>query len=154
MVDYTKILTYENAVLRWYFICIGILTLKMMLMSYLTIRQRLKNACPCSPEDENMYGNRKIIKSHEDVDRTKRAHLNDLESIPPFAIIGFAYIFTDPVVLVAIALFLSFTVTRLIHTYVYVIHVVPQPARGKAWVVGYLITGYMSFAVILHFLLY
>ena len=33
---------------------------------------------------------------HEDVERVRRAHLNDMENVIPFLFLGFMYMFTNP----------------------------------------------------------
>lgn len=81
-----------------------------------------------------------------------RAHLNDLENIPLFFVIGFVYLLTNPSVVVATWLFRLYTAARFTHTYVYAIHVIPQPARGLSWGIGYAITGYMAVQSALSFL--
>lgn len=73
-----------------------------------------------------------------------RGHRNDMESIYLFLLVAFGYIWTDPEPQWADKLFLIFTIARILHTVVYTIVVVPQPVRGLAWLVGYLITGYMA----------
>lgn len=48
-------------------------------------------------------------------------------------------------------LFLAYTVARITHTFVYAVVVIPQPARGLAWMIGYAITGFMTVKSLLHF---
>jgi glutathione S-transferase len=81
-----------------------------------------------------------------------RAHLNDLENISVFYVIGFIYTLTNPSVAWATLLFRVFTAARFIHTFVYAVFVVPQPARALSWATGFVITGYMAFKSIMHFL--
>lgn len=82
-----------------------------------------------------------------------RAHLNDLENIPLFFVSAFAYTLTDPSEYLAKTLFVTYTIARFVHTFVYAIVVIPQPARGLSWMIGYAITGYMTVTGLLHFLL-
>merc|ERR1712029_484046 len=72
----------------------GIVTIKMMVMSFLTARQRFKVGVFTSPEDATMQGHKAGV--HEDVERVRRAHLNDMENVLPFLILGFLYMFTNP----------------------------------------------------------
>lgn len=74
-----------------------------------------------------------------------------MENIPVFFLAGFAYLLTDPDPTTALNLFRAYTVARCIHTFVYAIVVVPQPARGLAWGTGFLITGYMAVKALCHF---
>jgi glutathione S-transferase len=81
-----------------------------------------------------------------------RGHLNDLENILPFLAVAFLYILTEPSQFLAVNLFRTFTVARILHTFVYTIVVLPQPSRGLVWGVGYAITIYMAVVVIINFL--
>lgn len=80
-----------------------------------------------------------------------RAHLNDLENIPFFIIACFGYILTNPNVFIATNLIRLFVASRIIHTIVYAVIVLPQPARGLSWFLGYGTTIFMALQVILNF---
>lgn len=80
-----------------------------------------------------------------------RAHLNDLENIPFFIIACFGYLQTNPNVYIAANLIRLFVAGRVIHTIVYAVVVIPQPARAISWGIGYAITIYMAFQVVLNF---
>jgi len=80
-----------------------------------------------------------------------RAHLNDLENIPPFIIVCFGYLLTIPNVYIATNLIRLFVASRIIHTIVYAVVVLPQPARGLSWFAGFATTVYMAVQVILSF---
>jgi glutathione S-transferase len=61
----------------------GFLIIKMLLMSLFTGLQRSRKGVTENPEDARI--NQKLeIKKDEDVERVRRAHLNDLENIPAF----------------------------------------------------------------------
>jgi glutathione S-transferase len=81
-----------------------------------------------------------------------RGHQNDLENILPFLAIAFFYILIEPSQFLAVNLFRTFTVARILHTFVYTVVVLPQPSRALAWGVGYAITIYMAVQVIINFL--
>merc|ERR1712080_763810 len=73
----------------------GVVTLKMVLMSFATARQRFKKLVFISEED--IVGQAKAKMGVDpDVERVRRAHLNDIENIVPFLILGFLYLFTQP----------------------------------------------------------
>lgn len=74
-----------------------------------------------------------------------------MENILPYLTIGLLYVFTDPNVMVATILYRVATVARLIHTVVYAIYVIPQPARGIAFFVQFGITIYMAVMCIIYF---
>ena len=54
------------------------------------------------------------------------AHLNDLENILPFLVLGLLYVGTGPSFSWARILFRVFTAGRFVHTLVYAVYVVPQ----------------------------
>lgn len=80
-----------------------------------------------------------------------RAHLNDMENILPFLSVGLFYVLTDPNPLIALNLFRVATVARLLHTVVYAIYVIPQPARAICFGVHYIITLFMAVSCIIYF---
>lgn len=75
------------------------------------------------------------------------AHRNDLENILPAFLIGFLYVLIDPTPLSACLLFKVGAIARIIHTIVYAVVVVPQPARALTWAIHYFITIYMGVSV-------
>lgn len=79
-----------------------------------------------------------------------RAHLNDLENILPYLFVGLFYVLTNPPAATAILLFKVAAIARIVHTIVYTVIIIPQPARGTAWTIHYFITFYMAISVLLH----
>lgn len=77
--------------------------------------------------------------------------MNDLENIPIYMVASFGYMLTNPSAWLATTLFRTFAIARCLHTLVYAVVVIPQPARGLSWMVGYAITGYMAVQTVLHF---
>ncbi|XP_066997095.1 microsomal glutathione S-transferase 1 [Anabrus simplex] len=147
----SQVFTRDNPVFAAYAFYASVLVLKMLAMSVLTARQRIKNKVFANPEDAvGLKG--KVKFDHPDVERVRRAHLNDLENIPTFLLVAILYVLTNPTPLIAINLFRAFTVARVVHTLVYAVVVVPQPARGLAWGIGYAITIYIAVQNVLFFL--
>lgn len=69
-----------------------------------------------NPED---VGNRTdAIKKDEDVERVRRAHLNDLENIPAFLIAALFYVMSEPNTDVALWLIRIAVIARILHTIV------------------------------------
>ncbi|KAJ8960696.1 hypothetical protein NQ314_006022 [Rhamnusium bicolor] len=141
----------ENPLFRTYSFYCSVLVLKMMSMSVLTGLTRVKNKAFANPEDAKNFNVK--VKVNEDVERVRRAHLNDLENIPLFFLISFIYVLTNPSVFLATNLFRAYTIARIVHTIVYAVVVIPQPARGFSFGVGLFITGYMAVQNVLYFLL-
>lgn len=68
-----------------------------------------------NPEDVTPTGE---LKKSEDVERVRRAHLNDLENIPAFLIAALMYVMTEPQPDVALWLIRIAVIARILHTIV------------------------------------
>ncbi|XP_065083913.1 microsomal glutathione S-transferase 1-like [Ochlerotatus camptorhynchus] len=139
-------------VYRAYVFWSSVLVVKMLVMSILTGMQRFRKKAFVNPEDIATQPKLKIKTDDPDVERVRRAHLNDLENILPFFVIGFFYILSNPNPFIAVNLFRAVAVSRIAHTLVYAVVVIPQPARAIAWLIPYASSFYMAFNTILHFL--
>ncbi|KAJ8924269.1 hypothetical protein NQ315_007061 [Exocentrus adspersus] len=146
----TDILSVNNPLFRVYAFYCSILVLKMMFMSVLTSYKRMTTKAFENPEDLAFLNGK--LRTDESVERVRRAHLNDLEGIPIFFVVSLIYILTNPSYFFATTLFRVFTITRTIHTIVYAVVVIPQPARGISWFFGFAITGYMALHNVSYFL--
>ena len=90
---------------------------------------------------------------HPDIERVRRAHLNDLENIPVFILMAAVYmIVASPTILNAKVVFYGFTLARFIHTFAYV-QEIPPPTRGLAYFGGVILTIYMAVIVLMTLLL-
>ena len=74
-----------------------------------------------NPEDVGIGSNKqaKVTLSDPDVERVRRNHLNDIENILPFVIIGCLYVSTNPTAIVALWHFRVFFFSRIFHTIAY-----------------------------------
>ncbi|XP_055640269.1 prostaglandin E synthase-like [Toxorhynchites rutilus septentrionalis] len=142
----------DPAVFRSYVFWSSVLVLKMLVMSILTGMKRHAKKAFANPEDLKSAKGAKIVLNDPDVERVRRAHLNDLENILPFFTVGFLYMFTGPSVALATNLFRLVAIARIAHTFVYAIFVIPQPARGISWMLAYIPTGFMAVQTILAFI--
>ncbi|CAH1408181.1 unnamed protein product [Nezara viridula] len=88
-----------------------------------------------------------IKMDDQDVERCRRAHLNDLENITMFLITGLIYVLTDPNIVFALMLFRIYAVARILHTIVYAVVVVRQPARAICFNIGVLCNFIMIFSI-------
>lgn len=145
-----SLLSKGNAVFEGFAFYAAVLILKMMLMSFLTSIQRFRKKAFANPEDTVAHGV-DVKQDDEDVERVRRAHLNDLENIPIFLLTGVLFVLSDPDLVFALMLFRLYTLTRIIHTIVYAIYVVRQPARGIAYLVGLVINIIMIIFVFINF---
>ncbi len=71
-----------------------------------------------NPEDAK--GARGKVGVDEDVERSRRAHLNDMENIYLFLLNAAIYVLTGPSYTIALNLFRAFTAARYLHTFFYV----------------------------------
>ncbi|CAF1416926.1 unnamed protein product [Adineta steineri] len=137
--------TLDNTVFRNFLFYAVASTLKMMIVSLLTIRQRFRKNAFANPEDIEPE-KRKTIQattSDSDVERVRRNHLNDIENIIPFVLIGFCYIACNPNATLALWHFRIFFFSRLFHTFAYQIPI-RQPSRALAFLVGFVVTVSMA----------
>ncbi|XP_053664496.1 microsomal glutathione S-transferase 1-like [Anopheles marshallii] len=139
----------EPAVFQAYAFWAAVLGLKMLLMSVLTGLQRGSKKVFSNPEDVKPGG--KVAYDDPDVERVRRAHLNDMENILPYFIISFLYMFTNPSVTVAVNLFRLVAAVRICHT-VFHVFVPVHKFRGMAWATGFFTTAFMGIMIVLHFL--
>ncbi|XP_050300074.1 prostaglandin E synthase-like [Anthonomus grandis grandis] len=142
------VLSIKNPQFCTYLIVTSLLILKMCGLTLLTIFHRQKNKTFISEEDTKMRGG--TVESNPDVERVRRAFLNDLENIPAFLIIGLAYLFVGVPNWVVHMLFYLFLIARVCHSFVYAVYVIPQPARAICFVLGFAIIGYMSIHVLIY----
>lgn len=145
------VLTLQDPTVQSYIVYAAILALKLLLFSMLTGLKRSEKKVYANPEDAALLGGR-ISLSDPDIERLRRAHLNDLENIPAFWILGALYLTTNPAAAWATLLFRAYTLGRLLHTFVYAIKPLPQPSRAIAYFIPYLIMWYMGYQVIVYYL--
>ncbi|XP_060873375.1 microsomal glutathione S-transferase 1-like [Metopolophium dirhodum] len=141
----------DEVLFRTYVFYTAILVLKVLAMAPLTAKQRFAKMVFANPEDAKMNSKSKVKYDDADIERVRRAHLNDLENIPLFIIVCFGYLLTSPNAFIATNLIRLFVASRIIHTIVYAVVVLPQPARGLSWFAGFATTVYMAVQVILSF---
>lgn len=142
--------SYDQPIVQTYFVYSGVLALKVLVMAPLTARQRYVKKVFANEEDAQKA--KGVVKFDDpDVERVRRAHLNDLENIPVFWILGGLYLTTGPDPEVATWLFRIYTAGRILHSLVYAVKPMPPPSRGIAFGVSNLITWYMGWKVVSHY---
>ncbi|EDX01732.1 microsomal glutathione S-transferase 1 [Drosophila yakuba] len=134
------LLSKSNPVMGCYMFWTSLLVLKMLVMSLLTARQRMKTKTYANPEDLRLSRSPEVRFGDPNVERVRRAHRNDLENILPFLLMSLVYIASGPNPLTARLLIRIGASARLLHTVVYAIIPVPQPARSLAFFTTFAIT--------------
>merc|ERR1712241_1458156 len=127
----------------------AVVTVKVLMMAFLTARQRFRTGVFISSEDAKQPGTKTGV--NEDVERVRRAHQNDIENILPFLILGFLYMFTNPAYSTALLVFRLFVGARILHTIVYLL-VIPQPSRALAFFVNVGVNIFMAYKIIVTFM--
>ncbi|KAF0289561.1 Aldose 1-epimerase [Amphibalanus amphitrite] len=125
-------LNMANPVFVTYLFYAAVLGLKTLFMSLFTARHRMGNKVFANPEDaKGLQG--KVKFDHPDVERVRRAHLNDLENVLPFLILCPLYLATGPAAATGH------------HPH----QGVPQPSRALCFMVGIGVTVYMCVQILL-----
>merc|ERR1711992_98768 len=145
----SKMFNVEKDLFEAYAFYTAIVTCKMILMSFLTARQRFKTMTFISSEDAKQPGTK--CGTNEDIERVRRAHQNDIENVVPFAILGLLYIFTNPAYSTALFCFRLFAGARILHTVVYLL-AIPQPARAILFFANIFTNFFMGYKIITAFM--
>ncbi|XP_043253522.1 microsomal glutathione S-transferase 1-like [Colletes gigas] len=128
----------------------SILALKLVGIVALTVRQRFSKKIFSNPEDAANLKGSKVSYSDPDVERVRRAHLNDLENIPIWYIVTLLWLTTQPSTWLAGILIKTFVIARFVHTLVYAV-VPKQPYRALAFFVGLGITIYQAISTLTYY---
>ncbi|XP_062515707.1 microsomal glutathione S-transferase 1-like isoform X1 [Corticium candelabrum] len=125
-------LSFDNPVFAAYAFYAALLVAKMVFVQFCIIAQRMARGVPGLPEDVSLVPTFKDPKPpvNENVERVRRALINDLENIPTFLIISLAYVLTRPTLSIAIWHFRLFTVGRVMHTVAYLLALQPYRSIG------------------------
>ncbi|XP_029680581.1 microsomal glutathione S-transferase 1 [Formica exsecta] len=128
----------------------SVLVLKMLAIVPLTARQRFRKKIFLSEEDTTFLPGTKVSYNDADVERVRRAHLNDLENILPWFVITYLWLGTGPSPWLAKMLIRTFVLARIFHTIAYVI-MKQQPTRAIVFFVGFAIILYQAFSTLLYY---
>lgn len=142
----SDLLSLSNPVFSGYVFYAAVVIIKMMAMSPLTVVKRFAKGAFANPEDLTTPGS-KVALNDPDVERVRRNHLNDLENIPAFLLLGLLYVTTAPSVSAALWHFRVFTAARLLHTLAYQLPL-PQPTRALAFGAGLAVCVSMAYQVL------
>ncbi|KAG7495750.1 hypothetical protein JOB18_004659 [Solea senegalensis] len=140
----------ENEVLRAFATYAAIVIVKMMLMGPITAYFRVTRGAFAHEEDvarKSAEEKKKLLRTDPEVERVRRCHLNDLENIVPFVVVGLLYALTRPELSTALLHFRIFAGTRIVHTIAYIL-VLPHFCRGLPYILGMLVTLSMVYRVL------
>ena len=132
------LLSFDDPVFASYVYYSSLVTLKMFGVALMTSFKRLTTGTYANQEDVDGFSGKKggkVVLNNDNLERVRRNHLNDLENITPFIMIGLLYVLSKPNPSTAIWHFRVFAVSRFLHTICYQVPV-PQPSRAFCFLVG------------------
>jgi len=121
-----------------------VVVLKTMGVGVYTSVLRMRRSVFAAPEDYAIQGKPVAQAPDPEVERARRIHLNDLENGLPFISVGLVYALTHPGALALWICFAGFPAARILHTFFYAKALMPH--RTIAFMIGFVITVWMSFA--------
>lgn len=146
--------TLGNPVFASYAIAAGVMLLKGVAMSWLTVARLIsENAGLLNPEDLrqtpfNRNPNPSQLLPNDRVERIRRIQQNDLENLPYFFVAGLLYVSTMPPLWLAQLLFYGYAATRLAHFVAY-LTAQNHEVRAALWTPGSLVILYLAGATLL-----
>ncbi|XP_046339139.1 microsomal glutathione S-transferase 1-like [Haliotis rufescens] len=123
---------------------------KTLCMGELTALYRTRRQAFANEEDVALFARSKHTEATTtdvSVERVRRCHLNDLENVLPFVLVGLMYVSTKPGATEATRVFQIFAASRLLHTVAYLLPL-PQPTRAATYLTGYGATFFMVYKII------
>ncbi|CAK9804852.1 Microsomal glutathione S-transferase 1 [Anthophora quadrimaculata] len=129
----------------------SILCLKVVAVVALTGRLRFKKQIFINTDDVEYFKKGKVVYTDPDIERVRRAHLNDLENIPLWFFVTFLWLTTGPAVWLAAILIRTFVLARIIHTLSYAVYP-KQPYRAISFFIGLVIIIYQAISTLLYYL--
>lgn len=148
-----ELLNLGNPVFATYAIAAGIMLLKGVAMSWLTVvRMMGENGGFRNPEDGrktsfNPKPHDRQLEPNERVERIRRIQMNDLENLPYFFIAGLLYVTTAPPLWLAQVLLFGYVATRALHFWAYMTAQI-HDVRALLWTPGSLVIVFMAGASI------
>lgn len=137
MPAFMDVLSFSNDTFVNYAFYSGVVITKTLLMGPMTTISRIKNQAFCCPEDTKFFCPGTAVNTNDAlVERIRRCHLNDLENVVPFCLMGLLYVSTEPKPEVALNIFRVFAASRLVYTASY-LGQLPQPLRAVTYYVGW-----------------
>jgi prostaglandin-E synthase 1 len=122
---------------KLYAICCAILSMQMLVLGGYTAATRARVKKFLNPEDSKVsFKDTTVVDGaeHPDVARVMRAHRNMNETLPLFFALGLIFVLTGASPMGARICFGTFTVTRVLHSIVYIKAL--QPWRTMMYALG------------------
>nr|KAG5712069.1 hypothetical protein BaRGS_020795 [Batillaria attramentaria] len=96
VMSYT-VLSFDNDTFTNFAFYSGIVLAKTLIMGPLTSQARIRHKVYGNPEDTKFFAPGVAVNTTDStVERIRRCHLNDLENVVPFTLIGLLYVSAEP----------------------------------------------------------
>lgn len=128
----------RDPVFQAYVVTIVVLSLNMLGLAGATAVTRGQASEVINPEDQKLDGTARVVfeGGNDRTARYRRAHRNALENSPIFMINGLVLVLVQPPAALAIALFATYAIARILHSVCYVKSI--QPFRTMFFGIGML----------------
>ncbi|XP_041369479.1 microsomal glutathione S-transferase 1-like [Gigantopelta aegis] len=143
-------LSFDNPIFSKFAFYSTLVVGKTMMMSHLTTINRIRKEAYANEEDTKTFGKTPglLVKlADSTVERIRRCHLNDLENVFPFVLVGLFYVSSGPDSTIATWHFKIFAGARILHTLAYLFSL-PQPCRFLCHNVCWFVTASMAARVL------
>ncbi|PRQ06552.1 MAPEG family protein [Enhygromyxa salina] len=137
----------DNDAFNIYLLCVAALAFNVWFLVTLIAVRRGKAKAFVNAEDAKAFKGNIAEADAPSVERAKAAHRNALENIPLFAILGLLYLTTGGTKSGALAYFVTFAVSRWLHTFSYLAGM--QPWRTLAFTIGLLVNVGLSVQLVI-----
>jgi uncharacterized MAPEG superfamily protein len=142
-------LSLSNPVFATYAVCAALAVLKIMSQGWVSVYRLMQvGGGYASPEDArkgllNPNPRPGQLDFHDDVDRSRRMHRNDLENIPGFLAAGLLFVLVSPPLLLAQIMLYGFVLARAFHAWAYAT-AQSHEIRSVGYTIGSLAVMYMA----------
>jgi uncharacterized MAPEG superfamily protein len=140
----------QNEAFRTYAVCCAILGLKVLFSAFYTGAQRQKSQGYINAEDARVFGNAAAEAGASEsaaVAHGLRIQRNDAENVPTFYALGLVYVLSGATPTGAFWYCWTYTIARVLHTFMYVNQL--QPWRAICFVIGVLCQIGMAVSILL-----
>jgi uncharacterized MAPEG superfamily protein len=126
----------DNPAFAAYALACSVLAVHLIALALLTGRARGRVKAYVNPEDAVTFKGETAKAEHANVLRAQRSHLNTLENVVPFFVVGYLYVLTGATRTGSTAYFAVFVAARLLHSVVFALGL--QPWRTITYLIGIL----------------
>ena len=129
-----------------------LLVYKAQILGAATAATRGKLGKHVTPEDADWLGGEHAFPDAPEVRRLGRMHMNDLEALVPFAIVGSLYVVSGASYVAGLVYFAAFPLVRFVHSFAYASRHprVRRDSFASGWLLNFVIGGHALWAIATH----